>query len=282
MTKTRKKRDPLKPKSSTYNGVSLHPVSKKYIAQYKHNKKTTYLGSFTHEITAAIKYDTAIYAQMQAGNITMDLTRLNFGIPNSPEAQDKIEMSAAIDDLLREEIIASNSPPPTPPAPKKITHTSQYKGVSWYSAREYWKVSIQINKHKTYIGQYNTEEEAARAYNEKIRTAAEIEPDANKRINLLKRRYEVPETETFYPKDYIKATAAKKTRKPRKTKLEPKEEIYFIDREDSIDSIFALLDQDINQQNNTSPPLLFSFDSPIKFFESDSDNEFSPKRMRQT
>lgn len=42
--------------------------------------------------------------------------------------------------------------------------TSKYKGVSTYGNR--WKAQIQYNKKKKHIGYYNTELEAAIAYNE--------------------------------------------------------------------------------------------------------------------
>ncbi|KAH9251818.1 hypothetical protein BASA81_010261 [Batrachochytrium salamandrivorans] len=67
--------------------------------------------------------------------------------------------------------------------------TSHYRGVSWYAARQIWKASIQVNRKKEYIGRFNTEEEAARAYNQR---ATELR--GNEAILNL-----VPDTETRYP-----------------------------------------------------------------------------------
>jgi len=42
--------------------------------------------------------------------------------------------------------------------------TSQYKGVSWLNSKRKWKSQIQINGNKVFIGYFNTELEAAVAY----------------------------------------------------------------------------------------------------------------------
>jgi hypothetical protein len=44
--------------------------------------------------------------------------------------------------------------------------TSDYLGVYWYSKRKKWVAQIKHNNKKTYIGQYDSQEAAARAYNE--------------------------------------------------------------------------------------------------------------------
>ena len=45
-------------------------------------------------------------------------------------------------------------------------HTSKFRGVFWNKKNKNWRVSIYLNKIKTHIGSYNTEEEGARAFNE--------------------------------------------------------------------------------------------------------------------
>lgn len=42
---------------------------------------------------------------------------------------------------------------------------SKHKGVSWYSKHKLWRASIRINKKTQHLGLFNTEEEAAAAYN---------------------------------------------------------------------------------------------------------------------
>jgi hypothetical protein len=46
----------------------------------------------------------------------------------------------------------------------KTKTRSKYKGLEWDRAREKWKVRIQFNNRKIYIGSFACEIEAARAY----------------------------------------------------------------------------------------------------------------------
>lgn len=45
--------------------------------------------------------------------------------------------------------------------------TSEYKGVGWSKARNKWRATIYFNYKAIYIGIFNNEEDAAKAYNEK-------------------------------------------------------------------------------------------------------------------
>lgn len=47
--------------------------------------------------------------------------------------------------------------------------TSKFKGVHWYKATEKWQSQVQINGKKTHIGFFDSEVEAAKAYNEKAK-----------------------------------------------------------------------------------------------------------------
>jgi hypothetical protein len=49
---------------------------------------------------------------------------------------------------------------------KKTCGTSKYKGVSWDIKSSKWRASIAPNKICLYLGVFNTQEEAALAYNE--------------------------------------------------------------------------------------------------------------------
>lgn len=50
----------------------------------------------------------------------------------------------------------------------KFPTTSKYKGVSWESYSRKWKAAITINYKQITIGRFNTEEDAAVAYNNYI------------------------------------------------------------------------------------------------------------------
>jgi hypothetical protein len=50
--------------------------------------------------------------------------------------------------------------------PKRAGLTSKYKGVCWVSAKNYWQVSMRIDKAKQYIGVFRDESQAAIAHDE--------------------------------------------------------------------------------------------------------------------
>lgn len=59
--------------------------------------------------------------------------------------------------------------------------TSQYRGVSWIASRQKWEACISIKNKTLHLGKYDTEVEAARAYN-----AAVIEHGGNTdRLNVI-------------------------------------------------------------------------------------------------
>jgi hypothetical protein len=51
---------------------------------------------------------------------------------------------------------------------RKITlnHSSIYRGVSWHKLSKKWTAQIQISRKRVHIGRYDTEIEAAMAYND--------------------------------------------------------------------------------------------------------------------
>jgi len=49
---------------------------------------------------------------------------------------------------------------------KRIVATSQYKGVYWHRNANKWQSQIQVNKKNTYLGYFDSETDAALAYNQ--------------------------------------------------------------------------------------------------------------------
>lgn len=50
------------------------------------------------------------------------------------------------------------------PDRRRAGRTSRYKGVCWYSPRSKWAAYIHVNGKTRYLGRFNSEEEAAAAY----------------------------------------------------------------------------------------------------------------------
>lgn len=48
-------------------------------------------------------------------------------------------------------------------------HTSIFKGVSWYKATKQWQAQIKFNQKNIYLGYFNLEIDAAKAYNQKAK-----------------------------------------------------------------------------------------------------------------
>lgn len=48
---------------------------------------------------------------------------------------------------------------------KKLKGVSKYKGVSWKSPNKKWQAAIKCGENTYYLGLYNSEEDAAQAYN---------------------------------------------------------------------------------------------------------------------
>ena len=121
----------LKKYSSKYLGVSLNKQHKKWIAGFSRNESEGYLGIFNTETEAAFCVDAAIFEEY--GN---EFPR-NF--PSEPVTR------------TVNEIISANS-----------NKTSKYFGVG-KTKNNKWRARINIKRHETQIGTFDTEKEAALA-----------------------------------------------------------------------------------------------------------------------
>lgn len=129
--------------SSKYIGVSFIISQKLWRATIRFNRKAIIIGHFKQELHAAIAYN--IKAIELYGN--------EFKLNNIPNWK----------------LIDINK--------KK---TSQYLGVSFKKKPQKWEASVYFNGKYNYIGSYNSEIEAAKAYSEFIQ-----KNNINKKINVL-------------------------------------------------------------------------------------------------
>lgn len=50
---------------------------------------------------------------------------------------------------------------------KRVNGSSRYRGVSWHKQHQKWQARIRYKRKSFYLGLFNHEEDAARAYNRK-------------------------------------------------------------------------------------------------------------------
>ena len=123
--------------SSRFRGVHCKKTGGKWHAKISIAGKSTAIGSYDEEMEAARAYDATVRAQRLA-------RPLNF--PN---------------DL-------STAPGVFVPKKKRVA-TSRFRGVCWNRKERMWRAKIRIAGAPKYIGTYDDETEAARAYDSVIR-----------------------------------------------------------------------------------------------------------------
>lgn len=117
---------------SGYKGVVFHKAARQWVAAISAGDKTYHLGLFRTALDAAHAYD------FKARELFGDFARLNF-------------------------------PDEAPHLPVALTNkTSSFRGVSWHKSVGRWRVVIHINKKQKHVGYFDTEKDAAIAYDREI------------------------------------------------------------------------------------------------------------------
>lgn len=124
---------------SQYKGVTWDNRVKKWISHIRYNSKNLFLGYFTNEKLAAYMYDAASSLIHKEYSIT----NFNKIIPKYLKLVNTIIHNSAI----------------------VKTQTSKYLGVSYYKRTAKWKSRISLHNKRIHIGYFDTEHQAAIAYN---------------------------------------------------------------------------------------------------------------------
>ncbi|MFA9398372.1 MAG: HNH endonuclease [Clostridiaceae bacterium] len=125
-------KDSYKNSSSRYKGVTWHKKDNRWDAQIRLNKQIYFIGSFEDEDVAAAAYNH--YAKRFFGEYAV--------LNNVPEA-----------DFRKARFIKNNC-------------TSVYRGIFYSKIHKRWVARIGVNKKRIYLGYFEREVDAARAYNE--------------------------------------------------------------------------------------------------------------------
>jgi hypothetical protein len=148
--------------TSSYRGVRLRPGSRRWQAEFRHNGPQTCLGSFDTEEGAARAYDRMA--------VSCELHRL---VKNQPGTKgggsflknlnfEYADYKAELEELGRmtkEELVLTLRRGEGTRAPTSST----FRGVSWRPGGGRWEATFQHNNKQTSLGQFATEEGAARA-----------------------------------------------------------------------------------------------------------------------
>eukprot|EP00466_Bigelowiella_natans_P013478 jgi/Bigna1/76115/fgenesh1_pg.39_\ len=145
---TRKFRRPQRRKrcsSSKYKGVSFHKQQKGFIARICHNTNNFHLGYYDSEKDAARAYNQEARRVGKKENVI-----------SSDDESDGRSQSEATRKFRR-------------PQRKKRGFSSKYKGVYFEKQKKRFKAQISHNAKQFHLGYYDSEKDAARAYNQEAR-----------------------------------------------------------------------------------------------------------------
>jgi hypothetical protein len=127
--------------SSQYRGVYRNKSSNKWLARIGYDGKQHYLGCFEDEEEAARAYDKAVRTHQG------EKALLNF----------PTKKQQAAEEAKQQRWIKCEEAP------------SKYRGVSWQKSKNKWRAEIRYDGKDHYLGSFEDEEEAARAYDKAAR-----------------------------------------------------------------------------------------------------------------
>ncbi|KAK9868199.1 hypothetical protein WJX84_001531 [Apatococcus fuscideae] len=171
--------------TSAFKGVSLNRGSNRWEARIRIRGRTgarnVYLGSFVDEVAAARAFDSAVLSLHGASH------PMNFSPDEYTEA-DMLSIRPKIDKIIQQHAVTQAAsdiykPPdnaqdlssgsgdgddsaPWWPGPGK--RSSKFKGVSWSESSMKWRAQYWNGSKVQYIGYFDTEEDAAVAYDREI------------------------------------------------------------------------------------------------------------------
>jgi hypothetical protein len=122
---------------SKYKGVTWFKKNKKWGAQIRMDGKNKFLGLYDCEKEAALRYNEEAIKRWKG-----------FALINELSEED-------IKEIKNFKKWQEENP----------SQTSRFRGVSWHKRVKKWVAKISINKKRIHLGVFNTEIEAAKAYN---------------------------------------------------------------------------------------------------------------------